>query len=192
MAKAWVVAGLIGLGVAVATAVAAQDEPAQLPIGASISANAPGEWQPADGVEVRPGDAGEFHQRLAEQFRQAIAMRGWAAEAAPAILVFRYGIQATADPGQAPIQLRGGMGSASTDEEGEVLLRLDVKRRGEGAPTTNERVMTVTVSDRRNRVLWQAQLNATVGRQGDAELAEAMVPKVLDYLGRDAFDESLR
>jgi hypothetical protein len=197
MAKAGkVAAGLVWLGIVLAgAAAAAQSEAPRLPLDARISANAPADWQPAAGLKARAGEAGAFHQRLAEQFASAIEARGWHdSDSAPAVLVFRYGVQATADPNQAPVQLRGSKGSSGGDEEAEVLLRLDLKRRGDGdgAAATGERVMDVTVSDRRNRVLWQATVKATVGQQGDQALAEALVPKVLDYLGRDAFEEPLR
>ena len=193
MARAWRrTAGLVWLGMMLAGTAVAQDTAPRIPLDARISANAPADWQPSAGLQARPGEASDIHQRIAEQFAGAIQARGWdQGDDAPAVLVFRYGIQATADPNKAPIQLRGSKGSAGSGEEAEVLLRLDLKGKDD-AVATGERVMSVTVSDRRNRVLWQATVKATLGKQSELALTEALVPKVLDYLGQDAFDEPIR
>jgi hypothetical protein len=182
-------AGVVGLVLTTAAAAGA----AELPFDATITATAPKEWRPAAGLQVRPGEVSDLAERIADAFRAEIGRRGWPLdEGAPAILQFRYG--ATPDDGprdRSGIELRGGIGSEGNDDA-EVLLRLDLALPRDGRPETRGRLLLVTVSNRRNEVLWQARVSATVDRAGDLALAQAMVPHVLDYAGRDAFDEPLR
>lgn len=183
-------AGLAGLVLAIAAGVAVAD----VPLDATITANAPKEWRPADGLQVRPGEVSDLARRIADAFQTAIRQRGWPLdESAPAVLVFRYGATPEREPqNRSGIELRGGLGSAGNDDA-ELLLRLDLaQQRRAGRPQIRSRLMLVTVSNRRNEVLWQAQVSATVSDAGDLALARALVPHVLDYLGEDAFDARLR
>lgn len=190
MALAWIGAGLAGLALLLSVPATAADR--NLPLDARLSANAPADFEPSAGLRVRPAQIDELQDRIADSFIEEIGRRGWPAGTdAPALLVFRYGVQATADPNRAPVQLQGGAGSSSGDEAA-VVMRLNLLGQDGKPPRTKIRTLTITVSDRRNRVLWQGTATASVGKNGDLALAEALVPKVLDHLGRDAFDEPLR
>ncbi|MEQ9639395.1 MAG: DUF4136 domain-containing protein [Alphaproteobacteria bacterium] len=191
MALAWIGAGLTGLALLLAAPAFAADK--KLPLDARLSANAPADFAPSAGLRVRPSETDELQGMIAERFAAEIDRRGWPRTSeAPALLVFRYGVQATADPGKAPMQLQGGVGSSGGDDEAAMVMRLNLLGQDGKPLQTKIRTLTITVSDRRNRVLWQGTATASVGEDGDLALAEALVPKVLDNLGRDAFDEPLR
>ena len=190
MALAWIGTGVAGLALMLLAAPAALA--ADLPMDARLSANAPAEFHPSVGLKVRPAEVDDLQNRIAESFAAEIERRGWPDDSdGAATLVFRYGVQAEADPNQAPVQLRGGLGS-SGDQDAEVVMRLNLLGEDGKPPRTKQRILTMTVNDPRNRVVWQGTATASVNEAGDLALAEALVPKVLDKIGQDAFDEPLR
>lgn len=165
------------------------------PVGV-LDATAHGEIVPGAPVRIRKPDRSEDSEQIARLLQGQMSARGFrVAETGNAnVLSFRFTSDVSVDPERYPmVELKPRERNPSYDDEATAVLRLG--RRGGSEPKplrSRTQILLVELVDEKGRLLWSARATPLVAADTLHEVATAIVPPLLDRLGRTVHAEDLK
>lgn len=176
------------MALAMAGATAAQE----VVIAGSVEATAHEKLAAQAPIRVRRPDGSALSADIANVFSVELQARGHATDGGDAyVLTFRLSDDPKAIVSRPPnIELRGELGP-SGQQDAEVLLRMQLLKKDLPEQRTRIRHMVVSVTDRTNRLIWEARADVSGAGDDDFKIAAALVPYVLDRLGQTVFRQRI-
>lgn len=158
----------------------------------TVSATAYEQFDASAGMQVRRQDGSALSGDIANAFTYEMRQRGIPVEGdAPYLLSFRMHGEASVGERRGPqVELQGSAGSASDEDVAAVLRMPLLEGRKPPEPRVRPRRLSVQVTDRENRVLWEGAARGIA--EDDFELANMLIPALLDRLNKTVYEEAVR
>lgn len=148
------------------------------------------------GYLIRRPDSTVLSRDIAAILQAELARRQISTDAAAGyILSFRFGSDPTVLVDRAPdVELRGSLGSSGNEDldDLEVVLRTQLFDPPSRPNDIQTRILSLTVTDRENRLVWQGRAKASGAAADDLTIARVLAPHLIDRIGTAAYQERVQ